>query len=619
MPLIAFDEHGVGHAPASLARGRCARCQGELVSRGEYFEHVSATNRACRRADIMSRVGPLPAESPRSYDWGGVWRSALQSAGAPDVQVVRATRAIRVQGLPILLVCADIPKGAIVHVDCAQSAVVTVLHSGLSSFEGVADGVSVHADGVVCGPVDSAAVRRALALVLPHYRGPRDPMPVWSALCSCSLPRASLAVDEAARRAALARVPAVDAPLLISAHAGAGKSTLLMQWAAAHADQSALYLVFNRSLQMEMQARVDHEPSLRHVSVRTLDSLCAELANGEGELMDDDALVASVTSLDRDSREVRSLVDTWRLLVNTSSAAVLPSCAHHARLFRALWQHSGLRNTFLGRRWVAFKTLLHDAEGADVLRAGGARVVLVDEWQDLPAPILRRILSRSSLPFVAVGDWRQRIFAFQSQPASACRGCAALVDAGGLSDWFPPASTISLSGSRRVPDMVARLVHDVTEHSFASLRARPGRVLLVGGSSMRARSFGMDAGGRCLWLFRHWADAAARLRSLHALGFDHVTVRSPQSMADSLARQLEDGKVDAELVDFCSGLLDRQAARGVSPLQVDVVHQVKGCEFDNVRIAHALWKLCLSGRDCEVVYVALTRARDTLIIEQTDV
>jgi hypothetical protein len=287
--------------------------------------------------------------------------------------------------------------------------------------------------------------------------------------------------------------------MYVSAIPGAGKTTELIALivALARAGRTVMALYFNKAMAVEAQLRLERAAGSvdmirRHVKVRTLDSLCRELTQGEEEegaegaegaeesaMLTDAALCAMAlghknpeSPLTQDRDDVVMMCETLSVVANYDPRQrEFRPCAFHERAWQWIFSEEArpfLPRTHVGRRLLTFNHGLSRRSDSNHPFCDMADVIMLDEAQDLPMSTLRNVMGCCLLrhgaahtpKWIVMGDPRQSIYDFRKFPSRRCERCLPRPHTSWFDRdaWFPPEMTRKMTVTWRLAPAVALYV-----------------------------------------------------------------------------------------------------------------------------------------------------------------
>ena len=446
--------------------------------------------------------------------------------------------------------------------------------------------------------------------------------------------------------------------LRVRAFAGSGKTSTAQAYTLARPNTRFLYIVFNKSAQLEAQARFP-----KNVTPKTSHGLAYQFIGRHyrhklrSDLRASDIRAAIDPSGAMNYLTIRWVADTLKAFLSSSSQTidaghaleVLPEAQRayaqrYADLARDLWRAMCNRNN----RSVS---QIHDGylkifQLRRIDLAAWYDQIIIDEAQDLN-PVTACIAEDQNLPLMIIGDEHQAIYRFRK----AVNGLASI----------PTLESLSLTASFRFGPKIATLANSILMHFKGEQECLLGygedtsieyaepqglgkhtKIHRTFAETFSTAFLSNQAGRRVAWVGGVDAYPLNNVTDLYALFIGRQDlVRDRRLLADfpdyasyrEAAEQTDDPEMmrlikivetySSTIPDAVATMKRTAVPESESDLVVTTAHRSKGLEWDQVVIAHDFpdWhdpEQTPEGRSDEanLAYVAVTRAQKRLILSK---
>jgi superfamily I DNA/RNA helicase len=446
--------------------------------------------------------------------------------------------------------------------------------------------------------------------------------------------------------------------LKVRAFAGSGKTSTAEAYTVARPNTRFLYIVFNKSAQLEAKARFP-----RNVTPKTSHGLAYQFVGRyyqhklRNDLRAADIRAAIDTTGAMTYLTLRWVADTLKAYLSSSSQTidvshaleVLPKTqqayAHrYAGLARDLWKAMCNRNN----RTVS---MIHDGylkifQLKRIDLAAWYDHIIMDEAQDLN-PVTAQIVQDQRLPLMIIGDEHQSIYRFRK----AVNGLASI----------PTTDSLSLTASFRFGPQIATLANSILmhykgeqeclwgygedtaiEYVEAANMGRHTKIHRTFAETFNTAFLNNQSGRRVAWVGGVHAYPLNNVTDLYALMINREDqVRDRRLLADfpdyesyrDAAEQTEDPEMmrlikiveayRSAIPDAVATMKREACEERDSNIVVTTAHRSKGMEWDQVVLAddfpdwHSQDQSWEEREDeANLAYVAVTRAQKRLILDK---
>ena len=406
---------------------------------------------------------------------------------------------------------------------------------------------------------------------------------------------------------------AIGEVVAVSSVAGSGKTTMLLRLAQIHSKRRILYLAFNKSLVVEIGAKIKAQ-NIKNLSAMTFDALlwsmyCRRLGSSGTSLCD--------LKPQNIGQHVQWLQDKPFKLKNYYCKNFKRFCLDVDSLDMADWCLRNLKkkDVILEKLWlsatsghlVTFETIRKQALIGKWFKDfidKNYDMVLCDETQDFDMVMLRMLLDDTTVPKVFVGDPKQSIYDF--------RGCI------NAFKYMPANATVIEFYS----------TFRVGEPACSQIRARIPDLWMISKAKGPTEICPSVPSG--VWLFRTWRlllQTARRTPGIWIYGFDSklVQIRSLHSKLSNSWAVVDDDEFEDDLPKFLKSISKEELEQLIGDIERNLtdaataswsmytVHSYKGMENDFIRMAGDI-----TIEEENLYYVAITRGRQKIAVDLTD-
>lgn len=448
---------------------------------------------------------------------------------------------------------------------------------------------------------------------------------------------------------------------IVVARAGAGKTTTIVEAVKrlilAHPKAKVLVCAFNKSIQMEVAARLP--PGVDCMTLHSLGYKALMRAWGYCKPQDKRALeiIRSVVPEDTSSDVCQDLRKLVGLAMNTmaSSAEQIENlmydfdCAPSVEVDPEIyvsWAQKALDASNVKAPEISFDQMIY-VPAVNGWRTGAYDFVIVDETQDMNAAQL--IVARNALKangrFVAVGDPRQAIYGFRGATSDSMDHIKNELRAEELKlsvTYRCPKAVVALA-NEIVPDLEAApsapdgsVVEGVTEHQFLrdvragdfvlSRKNAPLAVYCLKMLALGRPAFiqGKDVGAGLQALVRKprrkvLTDYLEWLKTYKDNETKRLVAAGREEKVDELADKVEALVVLSEGLSSTDQLVDRigrlfEEGERKGRIMFSSVHKAKGMEAKRVWCLAPTFRQGKSEEEDNLCYVAWTRSQGELML-----